>query len=429
MLALNFQNLHQIYKFNRQHGLSATDLENISSQFVKYRDLIKSRQQGFVGLPKQTDVVKRIETYVQQITGKFEHFVILGIGGSMLGPKTIVEALAGRNAKSKITCLENIDPYGTENLAKRLKYGKTLFLVQTKSGGTPETIAQYLYFKEKVSQAGLDWAQHFVFVTDPEKGWLRQIAQAEKVQTFEIPENVGGRFSVLTPVGLLISGLLGLDIGQMLKGAEDIVKAEYEEGSSLNALKLAGVSFLLNQKGKTNVVIMPYNSRLATFSDWCIQLISESTGKQYDLHGQEVNAGLTPIPSLGATDQHSQLQLFKEGPNDKQIFFIETKDYQAKAPIPWQDLAGNPSLSYLSGQSFASLIQAEFAGTRQSLIESLRPNVTLTIDKTDEYHLGALFMLFELYTAYLGEMLEINTFDQPGVERSKVLTKEILGGK
>lgn len=427
MLSVNFQNLHQIYKSNRQHGVSPTDLEEFSGDFEKYRNLVRLRKQGFLDLPWQPGVIQQIQEFTQKVQGKFDHYVILGIGGSMLGPKTIVDALVGEEMKSKVTCLDNIDPHLIDSVARRLKYEKTLFLVQTKSGGTPETIAQYLYFKEKVAKVGLDWTEHFVFVTDPEKGWLRQIAQKESVQTFEIPENVGGRFSVLTPVGLLISGLLGLKIKEMLEGAAEVVEAEFKQGATQNIFKLAGASFLLNQRGKSNVVVMPYNSRLNTFSDWCIQLISESTGKQYDLHGREVNAGLTPIPSLGATDQHSQLQLFKEGPNDKQIFFIETKDYLAKAPIPSEDLAGNDSLQYLAGQSFSSLIQAEFQGTRQSLTESFRPNVTITIDKTDEKSLGALFMFFELYTAFLGEMLEINTFDQPGVERSKVLTKEILG--
>ncbi len=421
MISVNLSYLYQINKFNKQHSVSSEEIEQYHTHFNLYYDRLKSRQQGFLDLGNQPETLKIIEDFANRNKNKFSHFVILGIGGSMLGPKTIVEALATETQKSKVICLDNIDPYIINQVLTKIDLAKTLFLVQTKSGGTPETIAQYVFFKSKVQQQGLAWQNHFVFVTDPKIGWLRQIANEENITTFEIPENVGGRFSVLTPVGLLISSLIDLDTAKMLDGANQVAQNQLQD-----AFDVAVSSFLLNQRGKTNLVIMPYNSRLKTFTEWCIQLISESTGKQFDLDGQEVFAGLTPIPALGATDQHSQLQLFKEGPNDKQFIFIETVDYLVTLDIPSEELESNKSLNYLVNQSFNSLIQAEFEGTRQSLTESLRPSITLTIDRTDESSLGALFMFFELYTAFLGEMLNINTFDQPGVERSKVLTKEIL---
>lgn len=425
MLKVNFNNLFQIYKFNRVSGLSVSDLEISVEDGVKYRQLLKSRQQGFVDLPYNTKLVTEIQAFAGA-NRHFKYFVILGIGGSMLGPKTIVDALCSENIKKRVICLDNIDPYLVESVEGRVDLAQTLFLVQTKSGGTPETIAQYLYFKDKVERANLKFQDHFVFVTDAQKGWLRQVATTEKVPSFEVPANVGGRFSVLSAIGLLVSALVGLDIEKLLLGAKELVEKEFDSASTGSALCLAKASYLLKSKGKTNVVIMPYSSRLQTFSDWCVQLISESTGKQYDLMGKEVFAGLTPISSLGATDQHSQLQLFNEGPNDKQIFFIEINNYQVKVPIPSAELKDNKELSYLSNQSFNSLIQAELEGTRQSLTESLRPNVTIAIDRVDEANLGALFMFFELYTAFLGEFLNIDTYNQPGVERSKVLTREIL---
>jgi glucose-6-phosphate isomerase len=429
MLKLNLENVFSLYEVNKESGILPSLLKQKSQDFDKYRDLIKSRGQGFIDLPSDKDILKEINDFASSIKGKYDEYVILGIGGSMLGPKCILDTFfpdKTSQSKPKVTCVDNVDPYIIESIKNRLDFSKTLFLVQTKSGGTPETIAQYLYFKEEVENRGLSLKDHFVFVTDPEVGYLRKVADEEDIQTFPIPQNVGGRFSVLTAVGLLISALMNLNITKMLKGAEDVVNAEFFEGKSKQAYNLAICNYALAQKNKTNLVIMPYNSRLATFADWAIQLISESTGKEKNLEGDIVNVGLTPIPSLGATDQHSQLQLFKEGPNDKQIIFIETSDYLAQAPIPSKELVSNPGLSYLKDHTFNDLIQAEMEGTRQSLTESLRPNYTLTISKTDEYNLGALFMFFELHTAFLGEFLNINTFDQPGVERSKVLTKEKL---
>jgi len=424
MIHLNTKFLHEIYSINPNHGISASDLKKANSNYAEIVSKVKSRKQGFVDLPFQTEVADKVIDYAEKVKGKFERIVILGIGGSMLGPQVIVEAF--KNPKIEVNCVDNIDPFVIENLVSQITYRKTLFLVQTKSGGTPETLAQYLFFKEKVEQNGGSLQENFAFVTDPKNGYLREVANLEKVPSFEIPENVGGRFSVLTPVGLLVSALIGLDIKSMLAGAGEVMNKEFFDASSRSAFDTSISLFALSKKGKNEVVIMPYSSRLAKFSQWCIQLISESLGKEFDLKGNRVNAGITPISSLGATDQHSQLQLFKEGPNNKVMFFIEVLDKEAKAVIPSAPIEDKKGFEYLSNTSFAELIDAEFKGTRQSLTESLRPSLTLSIDKVNEANLGALFAFFELVTAFIGEMLEINTFDQPGVERSKVLTKEIL---
>lgn len=425
MLQVDFTNLFEVYKYNRNCGLSADDLEISAADSLHYRNLVRSRNQGFIDLPENREVVTEILAFASR-QQHFQHFVVLGIGGSMLGPQTIIEALVPELVGSRVIFLDNIDPYITKLVTQKLNLASTLFLVQTKSGGTPETVAQYVYFKDQVQAAGLNWLEHFVFVTDPNEGWLRQIARTDGVPAFSVPPNVGGRFSVLTPIGLLIAALVGLDIAKMLQGAAEVVEREFNTTESQDALRLAKATFLLAAKGKTNLVIMPYSSRLRTLADWCVQLLSESTGKQFNRVNQEVYAGITPIPALGATDQHSQLQLFKEGPNDKQILFIEVQDHLATIPVPTAQLASNQSLNYLQDQTFNSLLAAELEGTRRSLTESLRPNVTLHIDRVDEANLGALFMFFELYVAFLGELLNIDVFNQPGVERSKVLTRELL---
>jgi glucose-6-phosphate isomerase len=389
-----------------------------SDKLDHYWELIKSRGQGFIDLPKDNNVLDQVKAFASSVEGKYAHIVILGIGGSMLGPKCILEALYSPRPGLQIHYLDNIDPHKISQIASNIDLSKTLFLVQTKSGGTPETISQYLYFRNQVNTHNLDAKDHFVFVTDPQKGYLRQVANLENIPSFVIPENVGGRFSVLTPVGLLVAALVGLDIDSMLSGAQSVLDNQLSE-----AYTLATIQHSLSESGKSINVIMPYSSRLKTFSEWCVQLISESLGKEFDLDGNLVNTGITPLPAVGATDQHSQLQLFAEGPNDKLIIFIKPQDYGVEIDIPHTN---EESLTYLNGHSFNQLLDAEFKGVSAALTERDRPNLTIEIDQVNEFSLGELFMFFELATAFVGVMLNINTFDQPGVERGKVLSRKNL---
>jgi len=408
MLELKLDSLYEVKKDFK------INLENLGH----YINKVESRGQGFMDLAYDLENLEKIQTFAGSVVGKYQTIVILGIGGSMLGPKTILEALYSSSEKPKVICIDNIDPYKIQEIESALNYPKTLFLVQTKSGGTPETVAQYLFFRDKLSVLGLDLQKHFVFVTDPEKGLLREIATQENITSFSIPASVGGRFSVLSSVGLLVSALVGLNLGDLLLGARDILENQKEE-----AYKMALVQYELSLEGKNINVIMPYSSRLSMFAQWCIQLISESLGKAKNLQGEQVNAGITPVPATGATDQHSQLQLFSEGPKDKLVVFINIQNHLVNLAIPNNSLS---NFSYLNDKSFNQLLAAELVGVRQSLEEASVPSITINIEKVDEYHLGSLFMFFEMAIAFLGEMLEINTFDQPGVERSKVLTKETL---
>jgi glucose-6-phosphate isomerase len=421
MLSLDLDNLHKISQINSQNGVSKEDLDNWSNKYSHYNDLVISRKQGFLDLPKDLEIIKKIETYSKSIQGKYKYLIILGIGGSMLGPQVILQALDTPQARKnrgftqdlQVFCVDNSDPFLISEIAGQIEIAKTLVLVQTKSGGTPETLAQYLYFKEIAEKANLSLKNHFVFVTDPEVGYLRKLATSLDIPSFEVPPNVGGRFSVLSSIGLVLAGILGLDLHKMLAGANDV--------NFVAAFNMSVCQYELSKKGKNITVLMPYSSRLKTLSNWYVQLLSESVGKEFNLENKKVNVGLTPVPALGATDQHSQLQLFKEGPDDKLIIFLSVKDYQAKTTIPEDE-----NFPYLANRSFEDLIKAEFLGTRQSILESEKANLTLEIDKVDEYSLAQLFMFLQLNVAYLGEMFGINTFDQPGVERSKVLTKEIL---
>jgi glucose-6-phosphate isomerase len=376
-------------------------------------------KQGFVDLPSDTVIVDEIKTKIAKFENQYDTIVVLGIGGSMLGVQVVLDSLYV-DQKIVVHCLDNIDPFVIEDLAQNLDYSQTLFLVQTKSGGTPETIAQFLYFKEQVESFELKLESHFIFVTDPEIGYLRQFANENPgIVTVAIPSNVGGRFSVLTPIGLLISCLLDLDAQSLLDGAKNIL-----DNHKQLCATLANTQYNLYKRGVDQNVLMPYSSRLATLAKWYIQLLSESTGKEFDLQGNKVNVGITPVPALGATDQHSQAQLFKDGPFNKLVMTVQVSDYQANPIIADKAPAG---FEYLQGITFGQLMDAEIQGTRQSLTESGKPNLNIVIDQVCENTLGELLMMFELSVAYLGNMLNINTFDQPGVERAKILAKEILG--
>lgn len=428
MLDFDFNNIIKIYGQSHLEGISDSQIKPFLDKSIFYNESLKKKNLGFLDLPTVQPELNKILEFVKNTTSKYENIVILGIGGSMLGPQTILDVFSQKVIESglKIYCLDNIDPDLIFQTTKKINLSKTLFLVQTKSGTTPETLAQYFYFEDLCNKQKLDIDQHFIFVTDPKAGYLRQFGKQSQVPTFSIPESVGGRFSVLSPVGLLIAGFIGLDLQKLLDGANSVLWENFY-GQKTEILKLSTIQFLLSQKNKNITVLMPYSSRLKTLSNWYVQLLSESIGKQkITKDSQKTSVGITPLAALGATDQHSQLQLFKEGPSDKLIIFIQIVNHQVELLIPE---IHDTNFDYLSQKSFNQLLEAEFLGTRQSLTESLKPNLTLVIDKVNEFSLGELFMTLQLSVAYLGELFEIDAFDQPGVERSKVLTKELLQKK
>ena len=423
MLQLNTQNLEKLFFKSPENSLNIDNLLKSGIDLDTVKKLILSRNQGFIDLPKNQDNLQEVLEFEVLTNKKYSTIVLIGIGGSSLGPKCILQALGGKTDK-KVYIVDNIDPDEILSVSVKLNFEETLFLVVTKSGTTHETIATYLYFRDKTDYFGLEAAKHFVFITDPVNGYLRNLSKKEGIPVFDIPENVGGRFSVLSNVGLVFAALIGIDIQELLTGASDMADSFFKDSDDLNqAWKLAKIQYELSLKGKNIQVVLPYSSRLNSFGHWYVQLLSESIGKELSLNGETVNVGLTPIPAVGATDQHSQLQLFKEGPNDKLILFLNVLNFEFQVKIPSIDYKG---LEYLSNRSFNELIQAEFEATKESLTESNRPNLTISITEVNAYYLGQLFQMFELSVACLGELYNVDTFNQPGVERGKVLTKEIL---
>ncbi len=388
------------------HGLSTTEIQSTDHKLPEFLQKIHARQQGFYEILDDKETLTKVENYANTHKNNFDHFIILGIGGSALGPLCIQQTFGHLFQPSKLQVLDNIDPTMIAEITDAITIEKTLFIVITKSGETPETLSQYHYFRALTDTKNLDPKNHFLFITDPKKGQLRQIAQTENIQTFEIPQNVGGRFSVLTPVGLLPAALLGLNIRALIQGAKTQREKFLSENPQENdAYKLATIQHLLNQKGKNINILMPYAQKLFRFADWYRQLLAESTGKE--------NKGLTPINALGATDQHSQTQLYNEGPNDKLIIFLELEKFA-------QDIAIDEKIT------FGKLLNIELEATRQAYTKNHRPNLTIKLDSISEENLGALFMLMQGATAFLGEFLSVNAFDQPGVELSKQITKELL---
>jgi len=404
--------LTNITRIDPAHGLSMEDLKANSGLIEDFLEAIENRNQGFYKVIDEDP--KEIKNFAKSTKGKFENIVILGIGGSALGATCLQKALTHWFKKPKLYVLDNIDPDFIAELEDVIDLSKTLFITISKSGGTAETLSEYFHFRKKIEDEGLEAKEHFVFTTGKD-GLLRETADKEGITTFDIPENVGGRFSVLTPVGLLPAALIGIDIDALLKGAREMRDKFLSKDAGENLpFKLATIQYLLDQKGKNINVMMPYSQKLYYLADWYRQLLAESIGKTPEV-------GLTPLKALGVTDQHSQSQLYMEGPNDKLIMFIEVKNFENELEIP------NPeNIDYLENKTFTELINTEKRGTADALTQNNKPNLTIHIDEVNERNLGKLFLFFEGATAFLGEYYGIDAFNQPGVELSKKLTKEYL---
>jgi glucose-6-phosphate isomerase len=313
-------------------------------------------------------------------------------------------------------------------LFKMLDLSKTLVNVITKSGDTAETMSQFMVVKDILErELGDNYRYNIVATTDKTIGILRQISEQEGYKTFVIPDDVGGRFSVFSAVGLLPLALVGIDIDSIVNGIKDMDLALKNTDIRENiAAQNALIHYLLDvKKGKNMSVMMPYSSRLRYVADWYVQLWAESLGKNKDLDGNDVNVGPTPVKAIGATDQHSQIQLYNEGLNNKIINFIRVKNFDSTLEIP--SIFEYTGIGYLGGKTINQLLNAEADSTRVSLTDYNRPNVTISIDKIDGYHLGQLLYMFEVQTAIAGELYNINAFNQPGVEQAKNYTYALMG--
>lgn len=403
-----------------------------------YRTFRESRNKGnlaFLDLPYQS--TEKIKTLAKKVQGRFENFVLLGIGGSALGPIAIQQALHSPyyNLLSKkerggprMFFLDNVDPTEVASLLEVLDPSKTAVNVVTKSGGTIETLAQFLIVQKWIyKKVGKEkGAAHFIVTTDPKKGTLREIAQKEGYETLEIPEPVGGRFSVLTPVGLFPAAVSGIDIDLMLQGAADLdqefQKVPPHENAAVWGAFVHHWAYLI--KRRNILVLMPYSEALVGVAQWFVQLWAESLGKEKDISGKRISVGQTPVVAVGATDQHSQLQLYMEGPVDKTIQFLVVGSFGKDLPFP--TVRSDTPIGLLAGHTLGSLLKIEQRAIESSLVESGRPNCKLIVPEINPYYLGALFYFFEFQTTFAGKLYGINPFDQPGVEAGKRIIHKLL---
>ena len=393
---------------------------------------------GWTELPyDQDEIVADILEEAKKIRRNFENFVVLGIGGSALGPIMAFNALChlhyndlpkSKRKGPKFYVEDNVDPVRMKELLDVIDVKTTCFNVISKSGATSETMTQYLIIADLLEKAGENVKDHVVFTTDAAKGNLVKISkELGGVKSYVLPDGVGGRFSELSPVGLLPAAVLGIDIKLLLKGAAYMDKLCKTADLKKNpALLCATLQYIAMNDGKNIGVLMPYSDNLRTVSDWYAQLWAESLGKNVTLSGTPCNVGQTPVKALGVTDQHSQVQLYTEGPYDKVVTFLSVGSYKEKYPIPHgcEDI---PDVGFLGGHTMEELIQAENKATAYALTKAGRLNYTITLPEVNEFTLGQLLFLFELQTAYAGAMFNINTFNQPGVEAGKKATFALLG--
>ena len=439
------------YRYSDEMVIGHENGLNLNEEFTKYKDTIahiiadlnkRKDKPGqwlqWMNLGYSEETVWYVKEYAAMVQGRFDNILVLGIGGSALGGIAITEALLKpywnllseeqRNGLPRIFFLDNIDPDTIVGLLNILDLKKTLVNVITKSGSTAETMSQFMIVKNILEkELGDEYRYNIVSTTDKKTGILRQISEQEGYKTFVVPDDVGGRFSVFSAVGLLPFALVGIDIDEIMNGIKDMDLALkntdiFENIAAQNAL----IHYLMDtKKGKNLSVMMPYSSRLKYVSDWYVQLWAESLGKNKDKNGNDVHIGPTPIKALGATDQHSQIQLYNEGPNDKVINFIRVAQFDNTLEIP--NIFEYTGIGYLGGKTINQLINAEADSTRVALSDYNRPTVTITLEKVDGYNVAQLLYMLEVQTAIAGELYNIDTFNQPGVEQAKNYTYALMG--
>ena len=442
-LKIDYNNMMKEF-VGQEQGFSTKDFSD-NKKLVEqaFKTVSQNRGTGMMGwteLPyNQKEIVEDIIATAKNIKKKFDNFVVLGIGGSALGPIAAFQALChlrhnelpkSKRKAPKLYVEDNVDPERMVALLDVLDLDKTIFNVVTKSGSTSETMSQYLIIMDILKKRYGDKAKdHMIATTSAHKGNLIKIAQKEGLKTFYIPDGVGGRFSELCPVGLLPAAVVGIDIKAMLAGAAHMDKLCKSKDIKKNpALISALLEYIAMQRGKNISVMMPYADSLKYIADWYCQLWGESLGKAVDNQGNEVFVGQTPVKALGVTDQHSQVQLYREGPFDKVITIIAVENFRQTVEISngCEDI---PDVSFLCGHTMNELITAERKATEYALTTANRLNYTIMLPEVNAFTVGELLYLFEMQTAFTGAMLGIDTFNQPGVEGGKNATYALFGRK
>ena len=425
-VTFDYQNMMEV-----EGGLQSGELDEIQLRLREAADELLGDPPGFMRLPKTAEYAEASARAAEEIRGSgATDFIHVGIGGSALGPMAVHKALSHPfyNALSdddrrgpRMHFAENTDPATLSSILDLADPEGTYVNVVTKSGSTAETMVNFLVIRGVLvdSLGDFGFQGRIIATTDPEEGFLKQIADREDLKVLPIPADVGGRFSVLTPVGLLPAAVVGLDIDAMLAGAAQCVDEVNEQGAEHPAVVGAAMHYLMDTARGRNVrVMMTYADALERLAAWFVQLWAESLGKD--------GKGSTPHGAVGTTDQHSQVQLYMEGPEDKVIEIVEVEDHPRDLTIPeaYDDLEG---VGYLGGHSMAELLNVECDATRRALTEAGHPNSTMKFGSTNEENLGYVFQALEVQTAIAGSLYGVNAFNQPGVEAGKQITYKRMG--
>jgi glucose-6-phosphate isomerase len=412
-------------------GLRSGELDEIQPRLREAADELRGDPPGFMRLPKTAEYAEASARVAGEVRSSgATDFIHVGIGGSALGPMAVhkalnhpyYNALSGEDRRGpRMHFAENTDPATLSAILDLADPEGTFVNVVTKSGSTAETMANFLVIRGVLIDALGDFGfqGRTIATTDPEEGFLKQITDREDMKVLPIPADVGGRFSVLTPVGLLPAAVAGLDIDALLAGAVQCVDEVNEQGSEHPAVVGAAMHYLMDTARGRNVrVMMTYADALERLAAWFVQLWAESLGKD--------GKGSTPHGAVGTTDQHSQVQLYMQGPEDKVIEIVEVEEHPRDLTIPeaYEDLEG---VGYLGGHTMAELLNVECNATRRALTEAGHPNSTIKLAATNEENLGYVFQALEVQTAIAGSLYGVNAFDQPGVEAGKNITYTRMG--
>lgn len=408
-------------------GVSGDDIKALSPRLDKLRKQVKewhsSPRETFLNLPNTVDL-EAIKRKGQQIAGKYRRTIVFGIGGSSLGGEMLVRTLGDSHPRNKVCFYDNVDPSTLVEL-ERVDWSETLLMVISKSGNTAETLSQFLTVLPDMEHQLGDEAipNHVVVITENRDGALFELAKRLNIEVIEHPP-VGGRYCVLSVVGLLPAYIAGVDIDGVIEGARAMAERCSREDMLDNPAFYNGAAqYLHAERGRTISVVMPYADNLRFVVNWFRQLWAESLGK-IDAEGN--HRGLTPTEAHGVTDQHSQLQLLLEGPDDKLVTFLSNPGFRfagRRVPMRFQDI---PAIKPLAGHTIGELFVSELKATRTTLSRRGRPNRTMALLEADAYALGELIILIEMETVVVAELMGIDPFDQPAVEESKILTREYL---
>ncbi|MBN1366405.1 MAG: glucose-6-phosphate isomerase [Dehalococcoidales bacterium] len=422
-------------------GITEKDIASVVPQADKIIKTIarerKNNKLGFYNLPSDMESADKIRELADSLRQNCDDLVVLGIGGSALGGKALFNALChplhnllpkNKRKAPRVFFLDNIDPVMCQAVFGIVNPEKTVTAVVSKSGTTVETISQFLIFRDILERrtGKSASAEKTIVITDDNANPLRTLARKSGYHFLPVPANVGGRYSVLSPVGLFPAAMLDIDIFELMAGARYMAEKCKADNFRQNPAYMAGIIHYIadTKKGLHIAVTMPYCDGLKETAFWFRQIWAESLGKEKDLNGKTVNAGQTPIAALGATDQHSQLQLYAEGPYDKMVTFWVVEKPGVKVMIP---KIREKEFTYLGGNTLGGLVNIEAQATQLALTEAGRSSMSLTLPEINPFTIGQLLFLLELQTYFTGGLYNINPLDQPGVEAGKRYTKGLLG--